>query len=158
MLHSALITNVHLFKWNIKKNDLCTFCQTHKETIAHLFYTCVHTQQIWKSLITYMHKMEQSTLLELSQDVIPTNYFIDDPRHAFNFIVLLSKQYIYASRCLKNIPNFNHLVQQIERVKSFELFQVKKTNMIKKHCIKWNLKDYNGTGLDKEVINQILTV
>ena len=35
ILHGALITNSHLFKWKTKPIDLCSFCQAETESMVH---------------------------------------------------------------------------------------------------------------------------
>ena len=55
ILHGALITNSHLFKWKIKLNDLCSFCQAETESMVHLLIRCQTSKNIWNSIIKIIY-------------------------------------------------------------------------------------------------------
>ena len=40
LLNKAIITNVHLCRYNIRTYDLCTLCNLEKETLHHILYEC----------------------------------------------------------------------------------------------------------------------
>ena len=44
IVHRILATNSFLFKIHLVDSDLCTFCNTEKETLEHLFYDCYVTK------------------------------------------------------------------------------------------------------------------
>ena len=46
ILHGALIINSHLFKWKIKPNDLCSFCQAETVSMVHLLIRCQTNKNI----------------------------------------------------------------------------------------------------------------
>ena len=46
--HRRLTTNTFLYKViKLKENDKCTFCQTYKEDLIHLFWNCKYTVIFW---------------------------------------------------------------------------------------------------------------
>ena len=47
LLQRGLVTNVHLFKWQMRQDELCTFCRTEVESMVHLFFEC----KVVKSLL-----------------------------------------------------------------------------------------------------------
>ncbi len=57
--------------------------------------------------------------------------------HCLNTIVVITLQYIYASRCLGNIPNFGHLKAKILDAQNMEKYIAIKNNKLKKHDSKW---------------------
>ena len=54
-----------------------------------------------------------------------------------NTLCLITLQYIYASRCLKNIPNFGHLKSKILEIQNIEKYIAIKNDKVKKHESKW---------------------
>ena len=54
-----------------------------------------------------------------------------------NLITLITKQYIYAQRCLKRPLNFCELKTKILNQKNVELYIAKKNNQLVKHLAKW---------------------
>ena len=43
-----LNTNIDLSKWKEDQTDRCTYCQTHPETIIHLFWECEVIKSLWR--------------------------------------------------------------------------------------------------------------
>ena len=43
-------TNRYLLKCNIVHTALCDFCSMDIETINHLFWECIHVQNVWTNL------------------------------------------------------------------------------------------------------------
>ncbi len=52
-------------------------------------------------------------------------------------ICLIVKQYIYSSRCLKIIPNFQNLKQKIIEYHNVEKYLAKSKGKLEKHNKKW---------------------
>ena len=49
--HRSLTTNTFLYKvLKLKENDKCTFCQTNKEDLIHLSWSCKYTVIFWTLL------------------------------------------------------------------------------------------------------------
>ena len=65
------------------------------------------------------------------------NCVIDSPVHIINFIILITKQYLYAQRCLKLPANFIELKARINMLKNTEYYIAKKNNNVTKHLAKW---------------------
>ena len=100
LLNQAVITNTHLFKWKIIQADLCTFCEEQPESILHLLVKCKHSQLIWNKLFVKLHTLTGTYIqfTEKEQLVGITNFQYQD---LFNLIFIITKQYLYACRCLK---------------------------------------------------------
>lgn len=96
--HNILVTNKLLFQMKIKKDALCTFCQSSNESIVHLFWKCDKTQQFirnvkgWLNTYNIHYDMnEKHFLLGLQEEHILSKIL--------NFIILYAKYYIYLARC-----------------------------------------------------------
>ena len=46
--HTVIILNQSLFKWKMKRSDMCTFCGLHGESFLHFFWECKTTQETYK--------------------------------------------------------------------------------------------------------------
>ena len=50
ILLRACVTNIQLYKWGISDTDMCTFCNSSKETVNHLLYECKYVEPLWHTL------------------------------------------------------------------------------------------------------------
>lgn len=98
ILHRAIFTNSRLFKANLSGTILCSFCNTHSETIEHLFYFCVKTRNLYLRL---SHWINEYTNIEV--DVTPNNFLFGIESStvnnlALNNLILLAKRFVYVER------------------------------------------------------------
>ena len=57
LLMNSLTTNITRNKWNKNISDLCTFCQTSKETVVHLLYNCNLIIPMWEAPTKCMQEL-----------------------------------------------------------------------------------------------------
>lgn len=50
-VQDRLATKTRLFKWNITTDATCSLCQQHSEDIQHLFFKCVYSEEIWRTVL-----------------------------------------------------------------------------------------------------------
>ena len=74
---------------------MCTFCNEKPESYKHLFFECKYVQPIWESI------QKDLKLTELTLYQILTNEVIRNLKHIQNAIILITKYFIYRSRCLQ---------------------------------------------------------
>ena len=55
-----------------------------------------------------------------------------------NLLILITKQYIYATKCLKEELNFIHLAQKIYLIQNLERIIASRNNKMFKHVRKWS--------------------
>ena len=134
LLQSAIVTNKQLFKWKIKDNPLCTFCQEEEETILHLFVDCSKVKHLWDQ-IKKLLESEYESSPKLDRASIILNKI--NKSDIGGFIVLLTKMYIYRKRCQNEGLNFIELKQFIDFTRNKEKYIAIKNNNIVKHDKKW---------------------
>ena len=155
ILHSAIITNIHLKKWKIKQSNLCTFCNLTEESVLHLMFQCQKTTAIWQEYVTNKLKSIAVEPFDINEKSVMENRIHTNPCHVFNFICLATKMYIYSSKCAQKALAPQALDAQIERYKNYEFYEAKKTNKLLFHCKKWFIpKQYNGTGLEDDFVRE----
>ena len=102
-LHRPIITNMHLHRWKVTENNLCTFCQEHEETYQHLFFDCELVTPLYEVIVKLCEKWgHENPSLEYRNVVLAdcsTESNIPD------LMVIITKQYISPTmlkRCLKS--------------------------------------------------------
>ncbi len=136
LLVQATITNVKPLKWNMVDTDKCTFCNVEIETVKHLFWDCPTAKHLWNQ-VTQWIKYTANQTVHLTDKKVFLCKIASKPLNCVNTIGLITLQYLYASRCLKRIPNFAQLKLKILDVQNIEKYIAIKNNRIKKHEIKW---------------------
>ena len=53
ILNNVLYLNKKLDTFGLSNMQLCSFCKMEEETIIHLFYYCIHIQDIWNQVQAY---------------------------------------------------------------------------------------------------------
>ena len=112
ILNFALTTNLRRSKWNKEFSPLCTFCNTYVETVSHLILECVHTKELWR-LLGKMINYYFHTPLELDKTTILLNNYGAKSKEIINFLLIVMKHYIYASKCFVEIPTFTGYMSKI---------------------------------------------
>ena len=101
ILHRTLVTNSKLMYFGIKDNNNCTFCQTTKESILHLFWDCELVKEFWLSLCDFIKK-NCNINLDINRRSILFGSL--DCEKSTNCILLWAKDYIYCCRCKEAKP------------------------------------------------------
>ena len=153
LLHRAIILNDKLKMWKIFDSDLCSFCKEHPENLIHFFWECDITTQIWLQLKNYCKTITKEEECSIDMLNVLFNTVNKKPNHIFNFLTLVCKQYLYASRCLKKTPSFNGLLSTINKLRKYEKYKAVKEDKLTTHLKKWmickeNEVIYNGTNID----------
>ena len=120
MLHKAIILNDRLYRWKIKSTNLCSFCNTKKETQIHFFFECDTTKKIWEEVRAFCNTISDDKF-QLSLCNVITNTVNSKSNHLFNFITLVVKHYLYVQRCLSKKPNINKIIAKVKKFQKYEL-------------------------------------
>ena len=114
LLMNGIITNVQLKKYKIKQTDQCIFCNAYKEIIEHLFIDCKNIQVLWSYI---REKFENARLTKFN---IITNLVVDNPKQVENVVILITKFYIYKTRCNEKQVATRQLQEEIEQFKQIK--------------------------------------
>ena len=137
LLHGALITNIHLQHWMNAVTSACSFCGEERETIQHLLYDCKYSQTIWHS-ISELATHYCSRVLNFSYENVFFNSVCQMKTCVVNAICLISKQYLYRTRCLGQLPQANELKLVVKKTESIEKYIAIKNSKVRTHNKKWN--------------------
>jgi len=136
LLQNGLITNKHLYKWKLIDTPLCSFCAQETENISHLFITCNITARLWTELKNWIKNKGYQKNIDINNIIL--NNIENDPKHVINLVVLIAKQYIYKTRCLKTLPNIQELVKHVEEIDRIEKYLAVSQNRIQSFKRKWS--------------------
>ena len=139
LLNAALVTNINLCKWKILDSDLCYFCQEVPEETLHLLWKCPCISSFWQRVIKLIKSYDSN--VQVSNESIVYNAVHQKRSHITNFIVLLAKQYIYGTRCMKGTLSYEQFVFKVNRIKSSEKYIAIKNNQLSKHTAKWLIQE-----------------
>ena len=138
--HRALVTNSLRHKWDSNVSELCTFCQKTEETIMHIFVKCEKVMVLWKLLGKWLKHFCFIDLHINGYDIMFNRYRDSFPR-LVNTIILIVKQYIYASKCLNKELKFTEIISKIQEYKVLEKVNAVKNNRLEEHIKKWSIYD-----------------
>ena len=124
ILHSAIVLNMHLFRWKIKSSNQCYYCNDDKETLNHFFWECRKAQIMWAWVIEICSKMqkEKSKEIVITQKNVSMNTIIEPSSHVFNFICLAAKKYLYSNRGLQKDVSKKQLENTIIKYQRYEYY------------------------------------
>ena len=138
ILQRGLVTNIQLYKWNILSNNLCTFCHSHPENMTHLFWECHKVKTLWENLKSYMElRFKKFNLIFNCATIIFNRVDLTKTSSVINFLVLVTKQFIYRQRCQQKDINFPILKQIIMQIENVEKYIAVKNNRVQRHNAKW---------------------
>lgn len=97
ILHRILATNNLLWKYKIKRDNLCSFCKKFPETLEHLFWYCDEVQDFWEKIETWIAEKSEFVVNINEYGAIfgKNNKNCNKPE---NYILILTRYYIYKSR------------------------------------------------------------
>ena len=135
ILQRAIVTNKHLCVWKIRDDSLCTFCKNSTETIKHLFFECPEVASIWDGVIDLLNEQYCIQVDGLTyQKIITSNSGIST---FVDFILLLTKQWIYRIKCSNQSLSSQSLKLYINQIENIEKYIAIKNKKLNKHLTKW---------------------
>ena len=117
---------------------MCSFCGECTESIVHLLCECAQIKELWGKVADLIHNIDPICKLEIN----PLNIIFDKiadckTTHVANFICLITKQYIYAQRCLGNAVSFQVLRTKFYQLKGVEKYIALKNEKMSIFNKKW---------------------
>ena len=115
IINSILDTKYYLHKVKISECNKCQLCGLYPETIGHLFSQCSKVMELWKNLKHWISvrtganlKLDETTKI-LGYSKYDSNFW------PLNFVLILTRYYIYW--CSKNKFSLNvfHLQKEVKR-------------------------------------------
>ena len=125
-LISAIFTNDRLYHWKSVESKKCEYCRTEVQTNKHLMFECTNIQ-LWHRFTRFLQKFTDidTKQLEFKWENILINRVHKDRKHIVNYMVLITKQYVFAQKCLGSQIQFPDVISKIEQIYQYEKFNAK---------------------------------
>ena len=109
LIYNILATRSYLFNLKITDSNTCGICGSSVETIQHLFTQCSNVQTLWSSVLEWIkEKINQNYVLGEVNKLF--GYLVQDQNFLpMNFILLLTREYIFWCAKKKLLPKMDHL-------------------------------------------------
>ena len=121
LIHMSLVTNKEAFHYFKKvPSDRCTFCKHNQEDIHHILLHCRYSKSLWDDLNHFLFRKTGTAVSLGDADKIFGNKLLPFS-DLYNHLIILTKQYLYACRCLGDTPDINTLIRKIDREYRIEL-------------------------------------
>ena len=161
LLNRAIITNIHLKRWGRKNDGLCGFCgENEEETYTHLFYFCHKAQMLWQNVQEYAQKCGVTEPLDMCVESVILDSLCKNSKSVSNYLCVVTKQYIYAQRCMGLELSSTALINRFNYFKNIEKYIATKNSNLGKFYSKWEqeaeIDDWCEVSLD-EYVNQYLS-
>ena len=139
LLSRKLATNVIQNRWDATVSPKCSFCSEENETIVHIIWSCKIIQQFWKNLIQWIRHGCKFELNIGLVDVVINRINNKQHKYFIESVILLCKQYIYASKCLNQKLNIQAVVDKIYDQYLVEKLIAQQNNKVNIHNKKWKV-------------------
>ena len=102
-------TNQFLAKCQLVSSTLCNFCNMEIETIAHLFWECIHVQEFWTSVSRFLQQCQRISDVNFKTIVFGLCHKVSNKSiQVINFILFQAKYFIFLSTYRTTIPKLGH--------------------------------------------------
>jgi len=135
--------NEKLLKYGMIESSLCDFCSTTSESNIHLFWGCPNVQPFWTQIKNFLNEKlnPPSETLLTYQSISLCNVDINNKikLNCINYIILLSKYFIFKSKYQKTIPNFMDFKYYLKHNLNLEGLIAEMKGKPDAHQTKWNV-------------------
>lgn len=138
ILHRILATNDFLHKIKIKTDSSCTFCKNYPETLEHLFWNCGIISEFWEKIETWINENSDYIVAIVMYNVIFGITFKREFHIPVNYIIILTKYYIYKCRTNNKPLNFSVWKNEIKNSLLIEKMIAIKNNRYQKFAENWD--------------------
>ena len=115
LLYNILNTNDYLHKVKIKENKMCNMCNEYTETCLHLFSDCIKAEELWNNIETWLKNKTGIPLVFTAKMKILGYLIYDQFFWPINFILLLSRNYIFQTSRKNSHLNIFCLQKEFKR-------------------------------------------
>ena len=139
-IHRILATNVVLKEMGVAGSNLCTFCNENKDSIEHIFWSCVYSGRFWRAFEERVKevcmngsnvKLSQMLILFGCQKNIKTD-------KVFDLMILLGKWYIYKCKVDGCIPLLSVFITHLVKRYKIEEHNARLNSTMFDFTLQWN--------------------
>ena len=142
LINKRFTTNISRRKWDPDTSDRCTFCKQVPEMVLHFLWECPEVIEIWTNFQKWL-----SYILGFKFTLDRTTMICNNYKGPFgdllNTLILITKHYIYATKCNKedHTLRFLSLTQRFYEMQNIERIIALRNNKWHKYNRKWTPLD-----------------
>ena len=137
LISYKLTTNSLRHKWDSKVSEKCQLCGSQTETINHLLWECIKVTKLWKAFRRWIEHVCKIRF-KLTNEIVILNNYTGPAQNFINICILITKQYVYMKKCVKEDLKFIQISTKIYKMYKDEEFIAKKRMKLPKHYKKWH--------------------
>ena len=141
ILHRILPTGKYLHLCKLTQSPLCVFCDSHVETLVHLFWGCDFVNSFWKDFVKLLQeKCSHCDRFNLCQELTifgTTNKIYTDK--AIDSMILYAKFFVYKCKLQENRPQLNYFMTELKSRISLEKALAIRNGKMSAFNDKWKL-------------------
>lgn len=141
VLTDTIPTQKLLNKWKKVDSDICNLCGMFPQDQLHLFCNCIKVRCLWESVKMYIRQNDQNGVsqnINFSERNSVFSSVHPDPNNVTNFLVTITKQYIFRVKCMDGVLLEDQLLQEFEKVYDIEANIATRKNKWNRHVKKWS--------------------
>ena len=136
ILNYIICTNSFLKQMKIINYEHCERCNSDTENLYHMLFSCRSIQRFWKELEILWKKYTDETI-KIDLKLVFLGYFGHKNHRLLNYIILLSKSYIYKEKIQKRIPSVQGAIHYFQVKYSAGLIIAKRNEKEKSFNAMW---------------------
>ena len=70
LLQRAIVTNINLYKWNLREDDMCERCTQERESLSHMLVSCPKITSLWEDVEQYIATRFNVTVVQSVTTII----------------------------------------------------------------------------------------
>ncbi len=125
----------------VKDNAQCNFCNFSPDSLSHIYFECDKIKQLWNSIQNVLNDLLETDneILEITESLVICGYTGGESlKHTVNFLLLVTKYYIYCSYWTNKRPRFDVFRTKIWYYQDTELDIAISKSKIEQHTNKYN--------------------
>ena len=138
MVHGLVYANKELFRFGHKEESNCFLCTTPKQTFQHLLASCPYIEgSVWRKLVQLFPNIITSEDLQEKAKVTAMLWTDDELFLTRNFLMLITKNYIYDCNLKEAKPSIQGLKSVLLSYEKIEKSIATKKDKLDRHFDKW---------------------
>ena len=139
VLNRYIACRSNLFKWNKAPSPLCIYCR-ELDTVEHHLFLCTNLQHFWQQLFNWFYVKSNLRMNFSVTDVIfgIHNSNNDIILNAFNFCILLAKDFIYNCKINQKNISFDDYIRKLLFRIDIERHIATSCNKLEEFQLTWN--------------------
>ena len=114
IIHNILPTRVSLLRAGLVDDDTCPFCNSEKQSLAHMFYNCRESSLFWEQF-TQWWRQKSHEEVTLSESAILFGWLQNTSNErVLNYILLLAKYHIFATSICDDRLSFDRFLIRLK--------------------------------------------